>query len=1109
MPASLILSAVFGDMILAAAALGSVGLAAATFAINFTISAIVSKALMPGGNTKSQDAGTRQQMPPATTNSIPMVYGDAYLGGTFVDAVLTYDQKTMYYVLAISSISENSAFTPSTASFSFDQTKMYWGDRLITFDSTDKTKVIGLTDGAGNYVSQSDIYINLYTSTQDGVITSANGASLPSVVMGSTNVPALQRWPSSGRQMNGLAFAIVKLNYNQKKGITSMQPLTFRVSQYLNGAGKALPGDVWYDYITSTIYGGGMSSALVDRNSAIALNTYSSQTIAFTPSGGGSSTQTRYLINGVVDTGANVIENINNIMTACDSWNQYNAASGQWAVVINQAGSSTFAFDDSNLIGEIKTSVIDITNSINQVEVQFPSKLNRDQLDIVYLQTPSGLLYANEPINKYSCTFDLVNDSVQATYLANRMLEQAREDLIVTITAAYPAIQVDAGDIVSLTNSSYGWSSKLFRVMKVSEASLPDGNLGASLDLNEYNATVYDDGSITAFTPAGNTNLPNPASFGTLPAPTITASYPDAAVPSIVIQPYIGTASFVTYAEIWYSAFAAPTASQRYLLKSSAIPSDGTPYVVGETLPTVTISDLDGGNWYFFSRLVNEVATSDYSPASTLLQWRPTTFQYVDRYLNVRYGTDLTGSGFSTSPVGKTHYGLLNSSSTAGSSTPADYIWYLSPVAFGTTNYLLYANRNNRKFSFSAGTADYANATGAFVPTLTTVYDRSLWLGLPATVNYIDLDARTGQLTSTGTSSISSADGLLSISNNTSGNMVVSLAQFLNFGSGVYTKTAAISTLTIDIYGRVVGFTSPDAFYYTESIFTATAGQTSFSVTHIVGAVLVFRNGSLLDLADYLETTSTVVLANACITGEIVTVINMRAVSTSIFYETNNITIASSGTSTVTYTNAPWQIINAGDQLCFSNTGTPTLYTVQSINTSTKVITFTTTITGATAGLTIYRYRAAGATYAPFSRYTVDVSAISSYAPTTWSINSGFEQPFINGAGFNEIDYDITAGAFTGFPANMSGKFTIIQYAQNNFGVPGSNIVNTITYSVATQLTYTYPSNPLSMEIYANGVLLSKSGDYSATSSNYLLSSAFQNSSTILAQQTFARDGAA
>jgi len=398
----------------------------------------------------------------------------------------------------------------------------------------------------------------LYRSNEAGTITALNGSALPSSVMGGSDIAAAQRWPSSGRQMNGTAFAIVTMRYNRDAGTTQMQAITFKVSQYLNGAGVAKPGDVWYDYITNAKYGCAMDASIVDASTATALNTYSDQTITYTPAGGGSATQARYRINGVLDTGQDVLSNLDQIMLACDSWNQYNAATGKWAVVINKAESAAFAFDDSNIVGEIRVSAFDIASSINQIQAQFPNKLNRDQSDYVYLNTPSGLLFANEPVNKYTISFNLVNDSVQAQYLSNRMLEQAREDLIVTFATTYNGIQVDAGDVISVTNAAYGWSSKLFRVIKVSEVSLPDGNLGAALELNEYNAAVYDDVAITAFTPTPNSNLSNPNFFTNLTAPTVSNINTIATVPHFDFVCGIPATGRVTEVTLFYTTSASP-----------------------------------------------------------------------------------------------------------------------------------------------------------------------------------------------------------------------------------------------------------------------------------------------------------------------------------------------------------------------------------------------------------------------------------------------------------------------------------------------------------------------------------------------------------------------
>ena len=1107
MVGSMIVAALAG--VTQAAVAASAFYTAAAFAVNFAVSSILSRAFAPNsGGGQAIDNGVRQQVPPSSTNSIPIVYGDAYCGGRFIDAVLSTDSKTMYYVMVVSHISPNGQFT-------FDQSDMYWGDRKITFDTTDLTKVVSLTDGAGGVDTKisGNLFIALYTSTQAGVISSTNGAELPNVFMGGSDIPSETRWLSSGRQMNGLAFAIIKLNYNREAETTGIQTVTFKARQYLNGAGAAKPGDVWYDYITNDLYGGAMAPDIVNAASATALNSYSDGLIPYTENGS-AFTQPRYRINGVVDTGQSCLENINAIMIACDSWNQYNAALGQWSVVINKAETTALAFNDSNIIGEIRVSAYDITSSVNQIEAEFPSKQNRDQSDFVYYETSAGLLYPNEPVNKSSIQLAMVNDSVQAQYLASRILEQAREDLIVNISTAYTGIQVDAGDVISITNSSYGWTAKLFRVMKVSEVSLPDGNLGATFELNEYNAQVYDDRDITKYVAAPNTDLPDPANFGDLIAPTIASSYPFAAVPSFNVQPYIGTAGFVTYAEIWYSAFNNPSASQIYLGGTTSIPSNGVPFAVGQTLPTVEVQ-IPAGNWYLFYRLVNPVATSQYSPASAVFNWRPTTFQYVERWIAVAYADNATGtSGFSLNPRNKSYYGLFNNTTANGSANPADYTWYAG--SFGTENYLLIANRSNRKFSFAVGNAGFANLGGAFVPTETSVYDSSVWGALEDGQNYIDLDERTGQLTRAGTTAVSSADGLLSVTNNTSGSMVVSLQKFLNFGSGVYSKSFNAATLTVDIFGRVVGFSESDEFFYTETVFSATGGQTSFAVTHVVGNILVFRNGVLLDTSEYTETTTTVVMGTACAAGEIVVVINMRAVSTSQYYEVLGTTISSSTSNAIVYGDPTDQIVEASDVLCFAATqpasaDTPTTFTVQSVNTSTNTITFTTSISGATAGLGVFRKRAAGAAYRPFSRYTFDLTNESSYAPTNFTIRNGFESVYVNGSQFSEVDYDISEPAITGFPANVTGKMTIIMYAENNLGIPASNVTNTVAYSVDGALTYIFASNPLAMEVYANGSLLTKgaSYDYTASSSNYNLTAPFTNNFTLLNQQTFARAGAA
>ena len=599
---------------------------AVQMAVTFAISVVASRIFAPNV-PQAQQNNVRQQVPPDPTAGIPLVYGDAYTGGRFCDAVLTSDQKTMYYTMVISNISPNGQFiynlpTPGTAS------NFYYQDQIITFDSLYPAMVSTLTDGAENVTPfANQLYIYMYTSSASGTITPINTTYMPWEIMkydsGDGNTcPSGQQWASTNRNMNGLAFAIVQLVYNQNApGTTSLQPVTFYVSHYLNSAGCAKPGDVWYDYITNPVYGGAVDPSFVSSASATALNTYSDQLISYTPSGGGTASQARYRFNGVLDTGQTVLSNIDLMMTCCDCWQGYQAATGYWQVVINQSISPSFAFDDNNIVGSITVGELDITQMVNQIEAKFNDSTNRDQAGYVNLQTPANLIYQNEPVNKFTVSYDLVNNSVTAQYLANRTLEQNRLDLIVSFSTNYTGIQVNAGDVVTVTNSYYGWTNQQFRVMQVKEASLPDGTLGAAFQLIAYDANVYATADITQYHPTPNSGMASPIFFSALAAPTISAHHESATQPNFDVQVYIPMVGRVTTGTLFYTTVSTPS------------PSDWSTWVTSTTSNNQQVANnsyyvfsdlvLPAATYYFAYTVANDKTSSSLSPISTAFVWVP------------------------------------------------------------------------------------------------------------------------------------------------------------------------------------------------------------------------------------------------------------------------------------------------------------------------------------------------------------------------------------------------------------------------------------------------------------------------------------------------------
>jgi len=1105
MPGSIIATAVFG------LTAGTFAAAATAFAINMVASTIIARAFGPKGLGDSANGGpnpgNNQQIGPAGDNKVPVIYGTAFTGGIITDLSISSDNQTIYYVLTLAEVTGSEYGAADTYTFG----NVYFGGKLCVFDGTDASKVVGLQDESTNQTQTNvDGKLNIYLF-RNGSSSGVNTTQTAIQILQESGL--VYTWDAS-KQMTNAAFAIIKMKYSASANLNGIQQTRFQLTN-----SRSSPGACIYDFLRSERYGAALMDSQIDSASLAALDTYSSQLITYTPFTGGSATLQRFRFDGLLDMNNTVMTNLQSLSTCCDCLIKFNEITGKWGVIVQQP-TYTVVMDinDSNMVSAIQVTPLDLASSYNIIEVKFPDGTSKDTFNSASFDLSvvnPALMYPNEPVNKQTVSLPLVNNSVRAQYIANRCLEAAREDLQVRVTIDYTGIQLEAGDIVTITNSNYGWAAKVFRVTQVIENFTDDGQVTASLSLSEYNASVYDDVNVTQFTPAPNTGIGSPLTFGTLYAPTFTNIFTNAATPSFDVAVVSSSNGIVQYAEVYYSAFQFPTAAQLFLAGTTAINSNGNPYAPNSAMGNVRMSDMPQGDWYFFVRYVNAVGASNFSGASAVIAWRPSTYQYVNRWIAVAYATNATGTaGFSFNPRNKTYFGLLNTTTANTSNNPADYTWYAGN--FGTANYLLFASRGERKVSVAVGNAGFSNLGGAFVPSESALYDSSVWGALEDGQNYIDLDSRSGQLTKAGTTAVSSADGLLSVTNNTNGSMIVSLQKFLNFGSGVYSKTFDAATLTIDVYGRVVGFTEPDAFYYTDNQFTATAGQTSFAVTHVVGNVLVFRDGVLLDPSEYSETTTTVVMAVACAAGEIVEIINMRAVSTNQYYEPLTTTIASSTSTTVTYVAGPDQIIEAGDQLCFAAAqpapaDTVTSFAVSAVNPATKVITFSTTISGATTGLQIFRKRAAGSTYRPFSRWTVDLTAANSYTPTQFTIRNGFESVYVNGAQLSEVDYDLTDTTLAGFPSLLTGKLTIISYSENNFGVPASNVTNTVAYSSAGALSYVFPNNPLALEIYANGALLSKgsTADYTSTSAGYNLVTAFNNNFTLLNQQTFARIGPA
>lgn len=162
---------------------------------------------------------------------------------------------------------------------------------------------------------------------------------------------------------------------------------------------------------------------------------------------------------------------------------------GKWAVIINRTGSSVASFNDSNIVGSITISEKGVTELYNSASIEFPHPDLRDETDYVDIVVDSSVKYPNEINNPLEIQSDVINNPVQAQYLAGVELKQSRLSRVITFSTDYTGLGLKAGDLIDVTNSVYGFTNKIFRIIEIQEND--EDVIGLTLTCIEYDPDVY------------------------------------------------------------------------------------------------------------------------------------------------------------------------------------------------------------------------------------------------------------------------------------------------------------------------------------------------------------------------------------------------------------------------------------------------------------------------------------------------------------------------------------------------------------------------------------------------------------------------------------------
>jgi len=436
--------------------------------------------------------GSKVQVAPSTDNRIGVAYGRNFMSGPITDVAISNQNNTMHYCITLSELSDGH----DVGSYTLNQ--IFWGDRKLNFSGAN---VVSYTDP--NATTTEDWSNKIRIRVYAGDTTSAKQIFPTSgAVNATTMMPHWNVFGTSHYTMEGLVFAMIEVDYDAENGLTGLGSMTFDITN-----SKDNPGEVLFDYLKSSRYGAGLANSDIDITSILGtantqMKGYCDEQITYTPNTGGSSTIDRYQINGYLSTFDSCMDNIDKICRNAATYFTFDGKQGKFAAIPNRPYSSSelssaFVLNDDNIVSKISVSSTELYQQLNSITVEFADQNRKDQTNTILVETPSGDRNTGEPDNNLDYRAELVNNNIHAEQLGNIDLNQSRKSMVVECTSDFSGLQIDAGDVVKLTNSDYGFSDKLFRVMKNTEALGQDGMILCNLLLLEYDATVYTEPVVT------------------------------------------------------------------------------------------------------------------------------------------------------------------------------------------------------------------------------------------------------------------------------------------------------------------------------------------------------------------------------------------------------------------------------------------------------------------------------------------------------------------------------------------------------------------------------------------------------------------------------------
>jgi hypothetical protein len=287
----------------------------------------------------------------------------------------------------------------------------------------------------------------------------------------------------------GIAYAYLRLEYDEDVWKNGLPDITFNVQgkkvRDPNSLGTVEFSDnpAWciLDYLTNTRYGKGLVDADLDIASFETAGEYCQ------PTGGAK----RFECRGNLITKGTLHANLMDLLSSCRG---YIAFGNKYRLVIDKASSEIpFEITDANTIGNVEYMLADKSTMFNKMTAKYLDQNTeyKDNIKTVSSSTLKG--YDNGLDLELEMSLPFTKTTSIVTQILTEEINQSRQAHTISLNCTVDAINLQVGDLVNVTNETFGITQKTFRVL----STMIETNNELTLVLSEYDEHVYGSSIIT------------------------------------------------------------------------------------------------------------------------------------------------------------------------------------------------------------------------------------------------------------------------------------------------------------------------------------------------------------------------------------------------------------------------------------------------------------------------------------------------------------------------------------------------------------------------------------------------------------------------------------